>query len=1029
VRRLKDLMGIRDGEGARTCRLLAFIFLVTAAVVLSKSAQRDIFLTAFPRTRIPDAFLGSALVSCALSMAISATAGRFGTAQLMQVLLWASALTFSFIPSTGAMGIFIAVEALTTALLVQGWGLTAEVLDVRSAKRLLPIVGLGAGLAWTFGGFWVGAAARMWGSELLLQLCPWLLIAAFLLLGAIVRRDMVAPRSAGRHSESAWQSMMGGLRYVLEEPLMKVLAAIITLELLVERILDFQLLSAVQAHLGGTPGAVASFMGLFYGATGAVTLVAPFILSGAVLTRWGSARTILGSQLYVLGVSVLFLLLPMFSLVVALCAGDRILKQSLAAPARSQVFGAIPSVRRAQAGALLRGVLAAVFSALGAVALKLVAPYLTVQALSVPASVMTLAAAIITSRALQKAYVSALQRSIDRRKLDFDEQSTRLGELDREQVALLREELQSSDEDRAIFACSLLEKCPSPLSRPLLHEALHHPHDVVRTCAAEMLGRLADPRDRSFLWKVLQNTRTPQLRRACLRALILSDMPLPPEGPLLLQDDDLKLRALARTWKIQSDGETELLERMLRSTIADERFAAAWAVGEVPLGIKAPATAFLPLLSDPSLVVRRTALASAGQFEDAGIVRALVFALEEPATASAAFEAFSHLPEGAIVHVGSALSQAPPPIVSRAATALSSVHSPRATQLLHQLLDHADEQVRYRASRAIVLRRRTHPEIRPAEELVLRSLTRELERGSAYQTALRILNRWHSSESAPGDPEHQFVLHELEARIQESERRILALLAVISDPKLGRLSQYLHDASTHMVARVLELLEQSLDEHLASLVLPFFERGASASEESSVPLGKDPITAILDLNDAHLRRCALLAYRDTLTQRDPELFLREEPLLHLVERTRFLRSVPLFRHLSPDDLMKLAEIAEAREYRRRETIFRKGDIGDVLYVVVRGRVEIQDQGQIIATQATHDFFGELALFDQEPRSANAVCTEDSELLQIGGADLEALMERRPEISREILRVLARRLRRTTEAMVGKTSTSSKQLSA
>jgi CRP-like cAMP-binding protein len=91
----------------------------------------------------------------------------------------------------------------------------------------------------------------------------------------------------------------------------------------------------------------------------------------------------------------------------------------------------------------------------------------------------------------------------------------------------------------------------------------------------------------------------------------------------------------------------------------------------------------------------------------------------------------------------------------------------------------------------------------------------------------------------------------------------------------------------------------------------------------------------------------------------------------------------------------------------------------MLCMVVSGLVAIRDGQTIIATQKPNDFFGELALFDQEPRSADAVAVEETVLLEIGGADLDAVMERRPEIAREIIRVLARRLRNTTKTMVGR----------
>ena len=173
---------------------------------------------------------------------------------------------------------------------------------------------------------------------------------------------------------------------------------------------------------------------------------------------------------------------------------------------------------------------------------------------------------------------------------------------------------------------------------------------------------------------------------------------------------------------------------------------------------------------------------------------------------------------------------------------------------------------------------------------------------------------------------------------------------------------------------------------------------------------------VLALGDEHLRLVAHVAFKK-LAGRLPALSIEEGALLQLVERVRFLRSVPVFKNLSPEDLMKLAEISNAASYAEGHVVFRKGDPGDVLCVMVSGKVEIRNEGRVIATQGANDFFGELALFDQEPRSADAVCVADTVLLEIGGADLDALLERRPEISREIIRVLARRLRHTTQELV------------
>ena len=139
-------------------------------------------------------------------------------------------------------------------------------------------------------------------------------------------------------------------------------------------------------------------------------------------------------------------------------------------------------------------------------------------------------------------------------------------------------------------------------------------------------------------------------------------------------------------------------------------------------------------------------------------------------------------------------------------------------------------------------------------------------------------------------------------------------------------------------------------------------------------------------------------------------------MLPLVERVYALRAVPLFQDLGGEDLMKVAEIATQVEHAAGDVVFRKGDLGEVMFVIIGGRIAVRDGAREISRLRPGEFFGELAALDDEPRSADAICAEDAVLLRINGADLEELMDRRPEISREIIRVLVRRLRLATVQM-------------
>ena len=131
-----------------------------------------------------------------------------------------------------------------------------------------------------------------------------------------------------------------------------------------------------------------------------------------------------------------------------------------------------------------------------------------------------------------------------------------------------------------------------------------------------------------------------------------------------------------------------------------------------------------------------------------------------------------------------------------------------------------------------------------------------------------------------------------------------------------------------------------------------------------------------------------------------------------------LGQVPIFENLTPKELKDLARLTHERFYKANEPVFKKLAPSEGMYVILKGIVEIKDpdSNTTFATLGSGDFFGELALLDEEPRSAMAVATEASELIGFFRTDLLTLMKRGPELGNKILlnlsRILGERLRRT-----------------
>ena len=130
-----------------------------------------------------------------------------------------------------------------------------------------------------------------------------------------------------------------------------------------------------------------------------------------------------------------------------------------------------------------------------------------------------------------------------------------------------------------------------------------------------------------------------------------------------------------------------------------------------------------------------------------------------------------------------------------------------------------------------------------------------------------------------------------------------------------------------------------------------------------------------------------------------------------------LARVDLFAELTPDELEGLSARLRRRRYAKETVLFTEGDPGTGLYVVESGRVRIvlaslAGKELVLAVRGPGEFFGDMALLDGEPRSADAVVAEDCQLLILRREDFIRFVETHPRAAMRLLAVLSRRLRQT-----------------
>lgn len=132
-----------------------------------------------------------------------------------------------------------------------------------------------------------------------------------------------------------------------------------------------------------------------------------------------------------------------------------------------------------------------------------------------------------------------------------------------------------------------------------------------------------------------------------------------------------------------------------------------------------------------------------------------------------------------------------------------------------------------------------------------------------------------------------------------------------------------------------------------------------------------------------------------------------------------LRGHDLFRELDDDACARIAAYAKLKEVPRGATIFSKGDMGACMFAVVSGRVLVttsssEGKSAVLNQIEEGEVFGEIALLDGQPRTADAVAAVDCLLMVLERRDFIPVLESSPEIAIRLLEILSGRLRRTTE---------------
>ena len=129
-----------------------------------------------------------------------------------------------------------------------------------------------------------------------------------------------------------------------------------------------------------------------------------------------------------------------------------------------------------------------------------------------------------------------------------------------------------------------------------------------------------------------------------------------------------------------------------------------------------------------------------------------------------------------------------------------------------------------------------------------------------------------------------------------------------------------------------------------------------------------------------------------------------------------LQKTPLWSGLTKQDLKLIAKLSQERKFESGHAIVTKGDAGIGFYLILEGAVEVRSDGKILSKLGPGQFFGEMSIIDNQPRSADVVATEASRVLILSAWSFKTLISDNPKIALKMMQEFVRRLRTTDKSL-------------
>lgn len=1018
--------------------LFALSFSIVSATISGKTARDTFFLNQFDISYLPLMFVATAVavgIFVPLYSRLLEKKGPYNTILFTGAISAVSlALIQLFLTRWMIPVLYVWMEVIATVLSFQIWTIAGDLFNSRQAKRLYGILAAGGSISFILFGLWLQPFIAQFGSHSILQVTI-ILITLAMVLSLSIRK---LPNHIGAKSDRPLKTSKD--KEPMFTPYLKSVALMTIMIGIASTIVDFQFKFTAGSSITNADE-LAVFFGKFYAIVGVASLAIQLFITSRLLAKYGVLAGLLILPFAMIAGFSMFLVYPILLSAFIGKFAEQTFVFTVHQPTIQLLWLPVKKWRKQFGKPLIDGTLRTTVEGItGFLTFFIikVASFAVLSIVAILASILW----VVSAFYVRKGYIQTLHDAIEDRRLNFED--LQIDTLNHAMVETINKSLKNSNVYEQLFVLELIQPVSPEPWKDTLESLMVSATNPVRRSILHYAKSVFDDQ------LILDLVNEPFLEAISVCGQRKMVHAIPALTELLTHKDNEIQIAAAGSLILIGEGSSTQATDLIRNAISSNDPQI------IILGIKY-SHHHPDVISNDHIVeflqhdvssIRKAAIEIATKFPNEEYLPFLIGNLGSPKTGMIARSALSKFDQQMILESIQILMENPPitTVLKRGIiSTLATISSEHSQQLLLTYFDPASLTIYENAVDSLLKIAQKSPLTKPTKNHIRTSIQFLAKRVySLYQLAQLVKSKRHTTLIK------DYIQSETQSAIP-----ILIKLGAMDQPgvPVNQCIKSLKSNDSRQISYGLELLETIFTREEREIVTPLIENRALSERVQighklfkSIPRGLNKyldqflysksswLSAItldfliqskfelkdaiqwdkVNVSDIHAEILLKTPLNDfswigTLPV-EIRKFSQTNAMYTTLEKTIFLKSVSLFKSIPAEVISTIAQIAEEIHISKNMILFKEGEIGDAMYVVVDGNIDVHKGDKQIATLSKWDCLGEMALLDEDPRSADATASSDTVLLKISQDSFGELLNQHPNIMRSLLKILTGRLR-------------------